>query len=153
MICWRTFCILCAFSIENWGWWVFGTLSDWIPRALVKIGWVLSKNQSWLGVNGRVQERQTNGTWTEWGMEEWSSGCYMSLSSQGLCGLFEESIFLATDDPVYRALRHMVWIYSSGFCFPEDLPGRLRSKCAEELLNECYSGHFSLRLGHIWHLV
>ena len=29
-----------------------------------------------------------------------------------------------------------------GFCFPEELPGRIRSKCAEELVNECCSGIF-----------
>lgn len=60
-----------------------------------------------------------------------------ALSSQGLWGLSEDSILSG-------------WIHPSGFCFPEGLPGRIRSKCAGELVKECSSGVFPFRMGHIF---
>lgn len=56
--------------------------------------------------------------------------------ARGLWGLSEGSVLLG-------------WIHPPGFCFLEGLSGRIRSKCAGELVKECSSGVFAFGMGHI----
>lgn len=106
----HTLCLLCR---------PLGTVSFWSSWWVNTQGWALSKNQSFYlqtwGENGRVQARQTNDIFTEWGINLLAENEALVATwvfLVGACvaclkGAFSRVGLLATVDPLYRAFKHI----------------------------------------------